>query len=82
MSSPRGSESSAGQQLLAEDSDDEPICHRTRMHLPMDNVDLDDLDKLLVDEGDELFDEEGEQYQEFLRVRLLSLAACSFSEQH
>jgi hypothetical protein len=34
----------------------------------MDHIDLDDLDKLLGDEGDDLFDEEGEQYQQFLRV--------------
>ncbi len=59
----------AGLQLLPQSPDDEPIYRRTRTRLPMDHINLDDLDQLLADEGDELFDEEGEQYRQFLRVR-------------
>ena len=35
----------------------------------MQHISLDDLDALLREEGDELFDEEGEHYKTFLRVR-------------
>ena len=50
--------------------DDEPICQRTRTRMPMNHVSLDELDALLGNEDEGLFDEEGEQYQHFLRVSL------------
>lgn len=54
--------------LLPKSPEDEPIGCRTRTRLPMQHISLDDLDGLLTEEGDTLFDEEGEQYQQFLRV--------------
>ncbi|EIE18439.1 hypothetical protein COCSUDRAFT_60106 [Coccomyxa subellipsoidea C-169] len=54
--------------LLPASPEDEPIGCRTRTRLPMQHISLDELDALLGEEGDELFDEEGEQYQQFLRV--------------
>ncbi len=54
--------------LLPNSPEDEPIGCRTRTRLPMHHISLDDLDGLLAEEGDTLFDEEGEQYQQFLRV--------------
>ncbi len=57
--------------LLPASPEDEPIGCRTRTRLPMQHISLDELDALLGEEGDELFDEEGEQYQQFLRVREL-----------
>ena len=50
--------------------DEEPICQRTRTRMPMNHVSLDELDALLGKEDEGLFDEEGEQYQQFLRVSL------------
>jgi len=39
---------------------------------------MDDLEALLDEEGEELFDEEGENYQQFLRVRFCTQScACS-----
>ena len=55
--------------LLPASPEDEPIGCRTRTRLPMQHISLDDLDALLGEEGDELFDEEGEHYNTFLRVR-------------
>ena len=57
-----------GAALLPRSPEDEPIGCRTRTRLPMQHISLDDLDGLLAEEGDALFDEEGEQYQQFLRV--------------
>ena len=54
---------------LAEGEEDEPIWRRTRTRLPLAHVALDDLEGLLGEEPeDELFDEEGHEYQQFLRV--------------
>ena len=55
--------------------DDEPICLRTRTRMPMNHVSLDELDALLGNEDEGLFDEEGEQYEQFLRVSTLSQSA-------
>ena len=57
--------------------DDGPICQRTRTRMPMNHVSLDELDALLGNEEEGLFDEEGEQYQQFLRVSPLSLQSAS-----
>ncbi|BDA48318.1 hypothetical protein COCOBI_11-5790 [Coccomyxa sp. Obi] len=57
-----------GASLLPKSPEDEPIGCRTRTRLPMQHLSLDDLDGLLTEEGSDLFDEEGEQYQQFLRV--------------
>lgn len=46
------------------------ICERTRTRMPMNHVSIDELDALLGNRDEGLFDEEGEQYQQFLRVRL------------
>ena len=55
---------------LPENLDDgAPICERTRMRMPMNHVSMDELDALLGNRDEGLFDEEGEQYQQFLRVR-------------
>ena len=51
-------------------AEEEPIGRRTRTRVPMQHVSLDDLEGLLGEEpDDELFDEEGHEYQQFLRVR-------------
>jgi hypothetical protein len=50
--------------------DGAPICERTRTRMPLNHVNMDDLDALLGNRDEGLFDEEGEQYQQFLRVRL------------
>ena len=50
--------------------DGAPICERTRTRMPMNHVSMDELDALLGNRDEGLFDEEGEQYQQFLRVRL------------
>lgn len=39
------------------------------MRMPMNHVSMDELDALLGNRDEGLFDEEGEQYQQFLRVR-------------
>ena len=62
--------------------DDGPICQRTRTRMPMNHVSLDELDALLGNEHEGLFDEEGEQYEQFLRVSplsqsIISLTPCS-----
>ena len=48
--------------------DEEPIYQRTRTRMPLNHVTLDELDALLGKEDEGLFDEEGEQYRQFLRV--------------
>lgn len=58
-------------------NDDEPICQRTRTRMPMNHVSLDELDALLGNEDEGLFDEEGEQYEQFLRVSPLSQSVIS-----
>ena len=47
---------------------EEAIYQRTRTRMPLNHVSLDELDALLGKEDEGLFDEEGEQYQQFLRV--------------
>ena len=55
------------------EEDEEPIGRRTRTRLPMEHVSLEALELLLGEEPeDELFDEEGHEYQQFLRVRRLA----------
>ena len=56
-------------------ADEGPICLRTRTRMPMNHVSLDELDALLGNEDEGLFDEEGEQYEQFLRVSPLSQSA-------
>ena len=53
--------------------DDEAIYQRTRTRMPLNHVSLDELDALLGKEDEGLFDEEGEQYQQFLRVGMSGL---------
>lgn len=48
--------------------DEEAIYQRTRTRMPLNHVSLDELDALLGKEDEGLFDEEGEQYEQFLRV--------------
>ena len=48
--------------------DEEAIYQRTRTRMPLNHVSLEELDALLGKEDEGLFDEEGEQYQQFLRV--------------
>ena len=47
---------------------EEAIYQRTRNRMPLNHVSLDELDALLGKEDEGLFDEEGEQYEQFLRV--------------
>ena len=61
---------------LPQNLDDEEAMHqRTRARMPLNHVSLDELDALLGREDEGLFDEEGEQYQQFLRVNKLSQQA-------
>lgn len=62
--------------LLAVSPEDEPIGRRTRTRQPLNDVDMDEIDALLMDEGDELFDEEGEDYRQFLRVCAATVHGC------
>jgi hypothetical protein len=67
-----------------ENEGEEPIGRRTRTRLPMEHVSLEALDGLLGEEPeDELFDEEGHEYQQFLRVRRLACSdGCNLVPQH
>jgi len=62
---------------LPQNLDDEEAIHqRTRARMPLNHVSLDELDALLGREDEGLFDEEGEQYQQFLRVNKTSQHAA------
>ena len=58
----------AGMSLPQNLGDEGAICQRTRNRMPLNHVSLDELDALLGREDEGLFDEEGEQYAQFLRV--------------